>query len=80
MTYEWKRVGFDVEYVYDTEGSEVTLLVTSEELISFISENRLADKQTDVDNFIKGDAWDFLMGDYEEIVKRYWDEELNGGI
>lgn len=76
------RVGNDAEFHYVTPEMDETqearkFRVSADDLRTFIEENQLNEFQTDVDDFKPYDAHDHLMDNWEEVVKKYWDQVVS---
>lgn len=78
--YDFTRIGLDVEYVYYLNEDEQpkTHVVFSSKLLEFIIDEGLANHlQGDEERLATEDeVWDYLMDNYDEVAKQYWEEFL----
>ncbi len=79
--WDTERIGNDAEFHYvtpemDEKQDARKFRVSADDLRTFIEENNLNEFQTDVDDFKSYDAHDYLMDNWEDIVMRFWNEDV----
>ncbi len=75
---EWgySKIGFDINYTYYIGDKEREYYVSSDELLDFIEDKGLADVQTDVDTFSRGNIWNYYVDNINSVAEQYFNEYL----